>query len=349
MPRVTIKDVAKASGLSVCTINKALNGKPWVSAETRQRVIALAAELGYQPNRLAQALARRTLQLAVVYPEFWSQWFAPLVAGVRQGVLSLQDHNIASQFHQLAGGPSSHNLIDVLRTLQQSAVDGVILCAGGYDLDTTKRTAQFLDALSVPLVLLGGVFPQIPHLTSVRADTRRSGRMAAEMLHMLIGHRSAAVLIGQHAIVDHSEKAQGFADEAQRLELPVVGTYETFDDPDMTAQVMDALFTQHPDVGGIYIAIDNPAEGVSNYLLKHQRAGQVKIVATGTFPHIREMLAQDIIQATFYQNMREQGRLAVRTLFRYLSENAAPPHELLVPPSIAIRGNIEVFEGDEQR
>ncbi|MBU4211826.1 MAG: helix-turn-helix domain-containing protein, partial [Verrucomicrobia bacterium] len=54
-PRITIKKLAEEIGLSVCTINKALNNKPRISPATRELVIKSAARFGYRPNTLAKA------------------------------------------------------------------------------------------------------------------------------------------------------------------------------------------------------------------------------------------------------------------------------------------------------
>ncbi len=57
--RIGIVDVAAAAGVSVTTVSHALNGRGQVKAETRERVVRIAAELGYAPNRIASALRNR--------------------------------------------------------------------------------------------------------------------------------------------------------------------------------------------------------------------------------------------------------------------------------------------------
>ena len=53
---VTLRDIARETGLSVNTISRALNGKPDVNPDTRQRVEDVATRLGYVPNSLARSL-----------------------------------------------------------------------------------------------------------------------------------------------------------------------------------------------------------------------------------------------------------------------------------------------------
>ena len=54
---VTLKDLAKASGVSIGTVSRALNDKNEVSAKTSERIRQLAQELGYIPNRAGRALS----------------------------------------------------------------------------------------------------------------------------------------------------------------------------------------------------------------------------------------------------------------------------------------------------
>src|SRR5450755_1057860 len=58
-----IREVARRSGVSVATVSRALNNRPDVSSATRERVAALARELGYTPNQQARTLVRRRSDL----------------------------------------------------------------------------------------------------------------------------------------------------------------------------------------------------------------------------------------------------------------------------------------------
>ena len=85
--RYTIKDIAEQSGVSLSTVSLVLNGNPRISAATRDRVHKTIERLGYQPNRMARALAwRHTRTLAVVVPQlrhaFADVYFGEIVSGI---------------------------------------------------------------------------------------------------------------------------------------------------------------------------------------------------------------------------------------------------------------------------
>src|SRR6266478_5344635 len=79
---VTIKDVARESGVNVSTVSRALNGEYGVHAETREMVAAVAERLGYRPNRVARGLVTgRSHTLGLVVSDIRNHFFAEVARG----------------------------------------------------------------------------------------------------------------------------------------------------------------------------------------------------------------------------------------------------------------------------
>src|ERR1700733_14363541 len=80
---VTIREVARAAGVSVSTVSNALNGRPNVSRDVRQKIQQFARELGYRPNRAAQTM-RTGLSRAIglVLPDLTNPFFPQLAQAV---------------------------------------------------------------------------------------------------------------------------------------------------------------------------------------------------------------------------------------------------------------------------
>src|SRR3984885_15685179 len=84
--RPTQKDIAVAAGVSQAAVSLVLNKSetPSVPAVTRERILKLAGELGYQPNHLARMLrSARTMALACVVPDITNPFYPGLVRGVQ--------------------------------------------------------------------------------------------------------------------------------------------------------------------------------------------------------------------------------------------------------------------------
>src|SRR4029450_3620571 len=83
--RVTIHDVAAHAGVSAMTVSRVINDSPRVSADTRRRVQASIAQLGYVPHRLAPGLIRRkTSAFGVIVPDVANPFFTLVVRGIER-------------------------------------------------------------------------------------------------------------------------------------------------------------------------------------------------------------------------------------------------------------------------
>ena len=79
-----IKEIARALGISIGTVDRVLHNRPGVSLKTKARVLDMAEQIGYKPNLAAVALKlNRRIEIAVVLPKQISHFFDPLRAGIR--------------------------------------------------------------------------------------------------------------------------------------------------------------------------------------------------------------------------------------------------------------------------
>jgi LacI family transcriptional regulator len=104
-----IRDVARLAGVSVASVSFALNGQPGVADDTRQRILAAAAQLGYRANTQAQALRRgRTTTYGLVIRNFSNPFFLEVLTGAERAasdagatLLLLDSHYSADREHLL--------------------------------------------------------------------------------------------------------------------------------------------------------------------------------------------------------------------------------------------------------
>ncbi|HEY2507728.1 MAG TPA: LacI family DNA-binding transcriptional regulator [Streptosporangiaceae bacterium] len=152
MKRPTIADVASRAGVTKAAVSFALNGQPGVSESTRQRILAIAAELGFQPSSAARALAdgkAGAFGLVIDRPPRTlggEPFFIQLLAGM-QAELS-RDH--VSLLFTMAEDQAAE--IELYRTWwAQRRVDGVFL----VDLQLRDQRIAVLHSLRMPAVAFG--------------------------------------------------------------------------------------------------------------------------------------------------------------------------------------------------
>ncbi|WP_342240673.1 LacI family DNA-binding transcriptional regulator [Inquilinus sp. OTU3971] len=186
--RVGIVELARSLGLSTYTVSRALNGHSDVADDTRKRVLAAAAEVGYMPNALGRTLRRgRTDAVGFLLTPspagLVDSYFLPLLTGI-DAVLAPAGYAVL-----VAGAAPDCQEIEVLRRLVEGRrVDAVILTR----VRVEDPRAAYLRRLDFPFVMLGrdGERPETPF---VDADHRASGRAATAWLAAR-GHRRIGLI-----------------------------------------------------------------------------------------------------------------------------------------------------------
>src|SRR5258708_1849736 len=118
---VTIKDVARESGVNVSTVSRALNGEYGVHVDTRQMVTAIATRLGYRPNRVARGLVTgRSHTLALVVSDIRNPFFAEVARGAEDAA---RDGNCDLMLCN--SDLDADKQMQYVHSLQEKRVDGI--------------------------------------------------------------------------------------------------------------------------------------------------------------------------------------------------------------------------------
>jgi len=189
MKRPTITDIARRAGVTKAAVSFALNGQPGVSAATRERILAIAAEIGFQPNSAARALTAGragAFGLVIQRPAGTAAlsiepFLIQLISGIQA---DLAAHQVSLQFTITADAAAEIELYRQWRA--QGRVDGVFL----VDLLVDDDRIAAIEQLRMPAVVLGaaqgaGTLPAISSDSRAAADAV-VGYLAAR------GHRRVA-------------------------------------------------------------------------------------------------------------------------------------------------------------
>ncbi|NLD73780.1 MAG: LacI family transcriptional regulator [Chloroflexi bacterium] len=213
MGKVSIKDIARAAGVSHSTVSRALRDSPLLRPETRERIQRLAREMGYSPDTIARSLVTgRTHTVGVVMTTITDPFVAEIVRGVENCALP----NGYSVILASSGGEPERELaaVDMLRAKR---VDAVIV--------TSSRVGSlYLDRLElqgVPVVLINDHTSQGgPYTFSVTVDNRDGGRVATEHL-VCRGHRRIAYIAAALGHSDSVERQAGYQQALRQAGLEV--------------------------------------------------------------------------------------------------------------------------------
>ncbi|GAA1581892.1 LacI family DNA-binding transcriptional regulator [Actinoplanes couchii] len=217
MVRTTVQDVARAAGVSVSTVSRALTGGA-VSPSTREAVVAVAHRLGYRPNRAARGLITgRTGNLGLIVPDLRNPFFADVAKGVTARARAVDCGVFISDTDE---DPVAE--LEAVATLRHNT-DGILLCS------PRSTDAQILAAADPQNTVL--LHRRVPGMTSVVADVADGIRQAVQHLRAL-GHRRIAFVSGPEDSWASRQRLAGLADfdrDEELVILPVGSVAPTFD------------------------------------------------------------------------------------------------------------------------
>jgi LacI family transcriptional regulator len=195
----TIKDVARAAGVSVATVSRALNGAENVLPHTRQRIVDIARELRYAPSGAARSLiTRKTDTIGALLPDLHGEFFSELIRGIDQAARARGLHLLLSSSHDDATEAAA-----ALRAMN-GRVDGLIVMSPHADDDFLSQNLP----PNLPAVLLNSGL-QRPAQRVFAIDNFGGARAMTEHL-VASGRQRIAFLGGPAANFEARERERGY-------------------------------------------------------------------------------------------------------------------------------------------
>lgn len=342
MERARIDDVAREAGVSKTAVSFAFNQPDNLNAATRDRILAVAATLGYRPSPLARRLAsRRTGQIGLVVPQEIHDIFAnPFMGELLRGLGEPLDQEGLS----LVIVPPVQG--SLAKALDGALVDGLVLL--GLSPDHPELAA--LRHGKLPLVVLDGDgWDDVP---AVSVDDFAGGRAAAEHLRSIGHRRITVVLMAAHA---DSPVDEGYGTGARRMAgiragLGIVdGTHP--DDVGIDLRIVAATVSAD---GGRDLFLRLHRDGLPSAVMLMSDITAIGLLTAATAAGVRvpedlSIVGYDDIPAaswttpqltTVHQPIREKGRRAAEALGQLVAGTGftGAPHVEL-PTHLVVRGS----------
>lgn len=329
--KISIKDIARAAGVSHSTVSRALADNPLIAQETRARIQRLAQKMGYTPNAIARGLVtQRTRAIGVIVTSIADPFVSEVVRGIEEVA--------GDQRYRVFLG-TSHNdpqrEVNLVKALREWRVDGVIVAASRVG----SLYKPMLKEIGVPIVLINNQH-EGTYLHAVAMNDVQGAQLATRHLieqgHRIIGH-----ILGPQ---DHASSANRLTGYRRALaqakirfdaSLVVQGNGRA----EGGAQVLD-LIKHSPRPTAIFCYNDMTAIGALSVLKRHGMRVPTDISIVG-FDDIPFAAYVDPPLTTIHQPKDEMGRIAMRMLLNLLAgqtvDNVVIEGQLIVRESSARR------------
>ena len=327
---VSMKDIARACGVSVATVSKALNGQTDIGEETRARVSQMAQKMGYMTNSAARALkTNRTYHIGVLFVDerrsgLGHEYFATMLESFK---VEAESHGYDITFinHNVGGKPTSY-----LQHCRYRGVDGVAIAC----VDFTDPRVRELAESDLPLVTVDHMFNN--RLTVVSDNVQ--GVEALVRYAYEKGHRKIAFLHGEKTSVTQN-RLVGFYRACEELGLVIPEEYvreSAFHNPDRCAQDTLDLMNLPERPTCILFPDDYSYVGGMN-ALRQMGIRVPEDVSVMGYDGIH--LARVIGLTTYWQDTREIGRIAAERLISLIEHPKTTLADRIMVSGRLLEGN----------
>ncbi len=322
MPKVTIEDISRDTGLSRGTVSRALNDRPDISAKTKQRVLASCRKLNYVPSHAARSLATgRNYAVAVLVDDLRSAFSAMFLRGVIN-----QAAGSGYAAHVLETGPDPQP--DRLRSFSPERVDGV-LNAVPLKASLASQLHQTIESrVLMSCWPLEGVACDV-----LTPDQTEAGRMVTRFL--VRGGSRQILFVHRATCKASAERLGGFQEICRERGIDPDTATATISDLDG----LDQLSPQLEQVDAVIAADDFLAVSIMLLCVRlGRRPGEdLAIIGHGNEPLACE-IRPTLTSVDF--NGEEIGRRAVETVLQRLGQKRmGAPQRIRIAPSLVQRAS----------
>lgn len=342
----TSEQVARLAGVSRATVSRVINGSSNVSEETKKRIYAAIATLGYGTNALTRATSpERSYMVALAL--FGSEeglnfsQLADTQFHFYLELLSFIEHDIANAGYDLllpsrpyktlniTGDPAT----DYVLALQEKRVDGMLTMA----LHSNDPRIQSLCRSSIPTIFIDSLF-QGEHSTYVKSDYMGGAIQATEHL-LRLGHRRIAFFSGSLVSPTGTERLLGHQQAMARAGLvsdPQLLRSSGWETQEAYQEAMKML-SERRDFTAIFAASDMMAIGVLRALHEHGLRVPQDVSVIG-FDGIKQSAYTNPPLTTIQQDMQAISTASVSRLLQLINGEEAPS-SLIVPTKLVVRAS----------
>lgn len=326
---VTIKDVAKAAGVSYSTVSRALNGIGSGNSERRQKILKIAEEMGYMPNQAAINLKLSRSYNIGLYFSTISQMSSPYVLHeVLMGVY----HIAGSQYNVMVKGIDMHKP----GSLNPSFFDGIVVLS---QRDDDIYFIEEVHEKDIPMVILcRTVFFDAPNVTTDEAEAMGK---AMDFL-ILNGHRRICVIEGDANLDSTQERRKGWRASMLRhgLDPDKVRVYPGNYRYSSGYQAASQILSQEERPTAVLCFNDEMAFGARNAIYDHGLTVPEDISLIG-FDNWDLSRYANMQLTTVERNMGEIAREGTRILLRRLDGGIIDNSQIYLENKLIIRETVK--------
>lgn len=314
---VTIKEIAEKAGVSRGTVDRVLNNRNGVNEQTAKKVMAIAKQLDYKPNKAGIALAaqKKKFLIGIIVFSRKNPFFDEVIKGFEEKASELSFYGCEILIKRVAYHPEAQ--LSAIESCISEGIQGLIITP--YNDERVCNALNDASNKNIPVITVNSDAENINRLTYVGSDYYNSGRAAAALMQLMTFDKvNLGIILGDSNILCHSKRYAGFMYNLMNdKRFNIICHEENFDDDLKSYDIVSNMLKTHPEINGLYFT----AAGVYGGCKAIQELGNnknIRIITHDDVPTTLDMLDKGIITATICQQPRWQGSKSLELMFNYL-------------------------------
>lgn len=328
---ITIKDIARILNISVSTVSRALRDTYDVNRDTKEKVLALAAELNYKPNFGAAGLAGgNTHNIGIILPFITNYYFSTVITGIQEVAYS-QGYNIVL----FVTNDSTDRELQIIDHLNTQNLDGLLVSVSS----NSDASGHFEELLSngTPIVFFDRVLDNMD-TSKVMQDDYNGAFEAVEHL-VEQGYKKIAHIAGPADLDFTKQRLRGYRDALEQHNLPIhenwiIHSGFSQDHGELDMEQLLAM-TDPPDA--VFAVNDRKAIGAMITLKKRQVCIGKDIGVIGFTNDPTAAIITPTL-TTIAEPAFEIGKVSCELLIKHITRKAYfQPREVILPGQLIVR------------
>ena len=323
--RVTLHDIAKATGFTVNTVSRALKNKDDISRETCLHIQQVAREMGYVRNYIASSLrSGRTKTIAMIAGSMMNPFYAVLGDLIQQEAVRL-----GYSLMILGSRDDPDTEIRMVEMALSRQVDGVLITPCSFE----SPALDLLRSSGIPFVLLSR-YLEGSQDDCVICDDAQGGYLAAK--HLIDrGHRDLAMISFRHVVFSSRKRFEGFQRACLESGIPERNIH--YAEPENNDEILPQLQRwQEEGVTGLFSFCDVEAWSTITML---ENTGHSHAFSVVGFDNIMRYINFPKPICTIDPHLREEAVTAIDLLRRRIHDPSLPPQQIVLPVELVCRGS----------
>lgn len=331
---VTINDVAKASGVSVSTVSRVLNGKSDVSSDTQERILDVIDSLGFTSNLAARSMRsfRRNL-VGLIMPDIGYPFAIEVMRGVNRAIAESDFDLLVYTTGDVRKAESAKHEQKYVSLLNNSITDGVIVVAPVASEFSTNGLMISIDPVTDD--------PGYPYVQA----TNYEGALEAMEYLLGLGHRRIGYIGGRTELNCSVRRLEGYRDSLRHFGIDIDESLILIGDftSKMAIPLAMQLLTMPDPPTAIFASNDQSAMGVFEVAeeLGIRIPDDLSLIG---FDNIPESAYLNL--TTIDQHICEMGYIAAQMLIGMINKDNSIPQIYNMKTNLVIRNSCKRFSAE---